>query len=122
MTLLAVNHQNIKTVMSETTVRYNAEKNGVEVKFDAKPAEDVRAQLKRFGFRWSRFSQVWYKKLAESSWHAAHRIAGIANVPPMPTLTQTTGTATEDNTDPAAGLVAAQEEAFERNQLDMIGR
>lgn len=44
------------------TVRENAEKGGVEVKFSAKPDPAVLDGLKRHGFRWSKFQKIWYAK------------------------------------------------------------
>lgn len=43
-------------------IRHNAEKGGIEIRFDAKPAEDVLNRLKGAGWRWSRFSKCWYTK------------------------------------------------------------
>lgn len=47
---------------SGITVSENEEKDGVEIQFSDKPSEEVRSQLKANGFRWSRFSKVWYAK------------------------------------------------------------
>lgn len=41
-----------------THYRLNEDKNGVEIVFDAKPAEEVRATLKAAGFRWGK--GYWY--------------------------------------------------------------
>ncbi len=54
-------------VESCTTVTENEEKNGVEIRFNSKPAAEVRANLKAHGFRWSRFSSCWYKKRSADS-------------------------------------------------------
>lgn len=42
------------------SVKKNEKYNSVEIKFDAKPAEDVRNILKQNHFRWNRKTQVWY--------------------------------------------------------------
>lgn len=42
------------------SVNKNEKYNSVEIKFDAKPAEDVRNILKQNHFRWNHKSQVWY--------------------------------------------------------------
>lgn len=43
-------------------VIYNTDKNGIELKFADKPSEEVRANLKANGFRWSKYNKVWYVK------------------------------------------------------------
>lgn len=40
----------------------NNELNGIEIKFDEKPSEDIRSSLKRNGFRWHKVKKVWYAK------------------------------------------------------------
>jgi hypothetical protein len=56
----------VPTVPTETaqpvSVMLNAEKQGIELRFSAKPAEAVRDNLKAHGWRWSRFSGCWYVK------------------------------------------------------------
>ncbi len=44
------------------TVSENEEKNGVEIRFPAKPDASVLETLKANGWRWSRFSACWYTK------------------------------------------------------------
>jgi len=44
------------------TVRENEEKHGIEIVFPAKPCEEIRTALKAAGFRWSRFSRLWWKR------------------------------------------------------------
>lgn len=44
------------------TVTLNVEKNGVEIRFPAKPSDSIRTALKANGWRWSRFSGCWYRK------------------------------------------------------------
>ena len=43
-------------------VTMNAEKNGVELRFDGKPAQTVLDALKEKGFRWSVKQKMWYAK------------------------------------------------------------
>lgn len=53
----------LNTVESEEVeITYNEEKNGIEVKFNAKPAQEVINDLKVNGFRWHRVKKVWYAK------------------------------------------------------------
>ena len=42
--------------------RINTELNGIELLFDKKPAADVLARVKSYGFRWSPKKQLWYAK------------------------------------------------------------
>lgn len=58
-------------------VRRNTEHDGVEVSFPTKPDAGTISELKSAGFRWSRFSKVWYKKYGAYAWAQAHRIAGL---------------------------------------------
>lgn len=48
--------------LGEAKVAYNAEKNGIEVSFPAKPSDETLNALKSLGFRWSKFSRVWWIK------------------------------------------------------------
>lgn len=55
--------QALNTVESEEVeITYNEEKNGIEVKFNTKPAQEVINDLKANGFRWHRVKKVWYAK------------------------------------------------------------
>lgn len=64
-------------------VRFNREHNGVEIQFPGKPAQEVIDRCKAAGFRWSKFSKVWYKKFSTYAWASAHTIAG-AELQPEP--------------------------------------
>lgn len=44
------------------TISENEEKNGIEIRFAAKPSPDVLARVKAAGFRWSKFQSLWYAK------------------------------------------------------------
>jgi hypothetical protein len=46
---------------------HNEEKNGLELKFSGKPSEGTRELLKSNGFRWSKYSKVWYIKNSNSA-------------------------------------------------------
>lgn len=55
--------QSLNTVESEEVeITYNEEKNGIEVKFNTKPDQEVINDLKVNGFRWHRVKKVWYAK------------------------------------------------------------
>jgi hypothetical protein len=66
------------TQMSGVEIRRNMAKNGLEIVFSAKPAEDVLNWLKSHGYRWSRFSKVWYKHYSESIEYEAREYLKVA--------------------------------------------
>lgn len=45
-----------------TNIILNKEKNGIEVRFDVKPAQEIIDSLKEHGFRWSGKQKMWYAK------------------------------------------------------------
>lgn len=45
----------------------NPEHQGIEVKFDGKPSDEVRHKLKQFAFRWHRVKKLWYGSDTKSS-------------------------------------------------------
>ena len=51
----------------KATYKLNTKLNGIEISFEAKPSEEVRTQLKTFGFRWSPKNSIWYTKQSEES-------------------------------------------------------
>jgi hypothetical protein len=63
-------------------VRENAEKQGVEVIFSDKPDESVRSDLKRHGFRWSKFQKLWYAKADDRTRAFANSLVGEDEEPP----------------------------------------
>jgi N12 class adenine-specific DNA methylase/tRNA1(Val) A37 N6-methylase TrmN6 len=60
------------------TVRENPQRNGIEVKFNARPDDATLGRLKAAGFRWSKFQKIWYAKLSDATRKAANEIAGGA--------------------------------------------
>ena len=48
-------------------IKFNEEKNGIELYFNDKPNEDIRSQLKANKFRWAKFNKCWYVKDTEES-------------------------------------------------------
>lgn len=87
------------------TVARNLEHDGVEIRFPNKPSNGVLDALKREGFRWSRFSKVWYKKHSAAAWKAACDIAGV-------NAESLASTQSPVETDLAGAYVQAQENAF----------
>lgn len=49
----------------QVEVRFNEEKNGIELYFSNKPDEEIRNTLKSNGFRWARYNKCWYCKDTE---------------------------------------------------------
>ena len=45
-----------------TNVTLNNEKNGIEIRFEGKPAAEIIESLKANGFRWSNKQKMWYAK------------------------------------------------------------
>jgi CBS domain-containing protein len=43
-------------------VKFNSEKNGIELYFSDKPSDDFRSQLKANKFRWAKYNKCWYVK------------------------------------------------------------
>jgi hypothetical protein len=60
------------------TISRNPERQGIEVVFPAKPAEEIRAELKRLGFHWSRRQALWYARFSPSLWVQIHDLLGLS--------------------------------------------
>jgi len=54
----------------------NVEENRVQIMFDSIPAEEIRAQLKARGFRWSRKNGAWQRHRSDIALHWAKVITG----------------------------------------------
>jgi hypothetical protein len=68
----------LATLPDGTELRENRTRQGVEIRFAAKPADGTLAALKAAGWRWSRFSGVWYAADSAQRRHDAKAIlAGI---------------------------------------------
>jgi len=48
--------------MANVNITLNNEKNGIEIRFDGKPAAEIIESLKANGFRWSGKQKMWYSK------------------------------------------------------------
>ena len=55
------------------TYREDPEQMRVQLIFDGKPSEDVRAILKKWAFRWSPRNSAWQRQLTDNGKHAARR-------------------------------------------------
>jgi hypothetical protein len=67
---------------TNVTMRLNDEKEGVELKFDEKPSEEIIASLRIAGFRWSRPKRLWYAKQSKSTITFAKKLCGSEDIPP----------------------------------------
>ena len=56
----------LAVIQTGVEVSENKEKGGIEIRFAAKPAGEVIAQLKDNGFRWSRTAGCWYTRTSDS--------------------------------------------------------
>jgi len=55
-------------------MRYNEEKNGIEIQFPGKPEREVLSQLKDLKFRWSQRQKIWYAIHSPELWEEAKKI------------------------------------------------
>ena len=60
------------------SVVVNTELNRLQILFDDKPDEDVRAELKSNGFKWAPSQKAWQRQLTGNAMYAARRIKAIA--------------------------------------------
>lgn len=57
------------------TYTINTAKNGIEIRFDSKPAADVLDAIKAAGYRWSRAQRLWWSKQSAQALAVAQSIA-----------------------------------------------
>lgn len=72
----------LPSLVGSATMSLNEEKNGVEVRFPAKPEPSVLESLKGAGFRWSRFSSCWWAKQTPATLAVARAITGARDEDP----------------------------------------
>ena len=58
-------------------VEANGDKNRLQIFFDEIPSEEVRKELKSWGFRWARSEGAWQRQLTDNAIYAASRIKAI---------------------------------------------
>ncbi len=69
-----------ETVIGAVRIVENVEANRLQVFFPGKPAYEVRAKLKSYGFRWAPSEGAWQRHLGSNAKYAAEVIAkGVAN-------------------------------------------
>lgn len=58
-------------------VEANGDKNRLQIFFDEIPSEEVRTELKGWGFKWARSEGAWQRQLTDNAIYAASRIKAI---------------------------------------------
>ena len=66
----------VKTPKVSCEMKLNAELNGVELYFSAKPSDKVRSALKAEGFKWHSVKQCWYAKQSDKTVGLAEKLTG----------------------------------------------
>jgi len=61
------------------TLTFNAAKNGLQLHFPAKPSEEIRAELKAAGWRWSFRNGCWYHRDTPANLDFAERFVARLN-------------------------------------------
>lgn len=54
------------------TISRNIEKEGIELSFPTKPADEILIWIKEQGFGWSKYHKVWWIKFNEKLWEKVH--------------------------------------------------
>nr|WP_293838591.1 methyltransferase [uncultured Arsenicibacter sp.] len=60
----------------KAVITRNAEKDGIEIKFPNKPTDDILNAIKALGFKWSKFSGVWWASYNADRWEKVHKLLG----------------------------------------------
>lgn len=68
-----------ETVEQIGAVEYREEECRVWLVFPGKPAEEIRADLRRHGFKWSPTRGAWVRQLSETAKYHGRRIAALIN-------------------------------------------
>lgn len=66
------------------TITKNPEFNSIEILFEGKPSEEIRAALKALRFRWHSVKKVWYGYTTEETARVAIDCAGIIEIEEEP--------------------------------------
>ena len=62
------------------TMAINKQLNGIELSFEAMPAEAIRTSMKAAGFRWHRQKKVWYAKQTAERLKLAQKLSGDSGI------------------------------------------
>ena len=68
--------------MNMLNINFNQEKNGIEIRFDTKPSEEMLSNLKLNGFRWSGKQKMWYAKQNDQRMDFVNSIGDTSEVKP----------------------------------------
>ena len=71
----AETEETTKQTIGEVTIVDSVEHNRLQIFFPDKPSDEVRSQLKRQGFRWSRQQGCWQRHRSSSATYHAQKIA-----------------------------------------------
>lgn len=61
-------------------ITLNSEKNGIEIRFDSKPAAEIISNLKANGFRWSSKQKMWYAKQTAERMEFTGKLGEVSTV------------------------------------------
>lgn len=67
-------------------VSEDREWNRIQIRFPGKPAPEVRAELKAYGFRWAPSAEAWQRQASGNAWHFARQVARAASGVQEPVL------------------------------------
>lgn len=73
----AENLESNEIIFNDIKILDNVEENRLQIYFPGKPEEAVRAQLKRNGFRWSKYYGCWQRHRSNQAIYAAKQIIGF---------------------------------------------
>lgn len=67
----------VSNTSKEIEISKNEEKNGIEVKFSRKPEDRILEELKQNGFRWSRYSGIWWTQYTAQKWEFVNNLLSV---------------------------------------------
>ena len=70
------NDEETETVINGIKIVENVDENRCQMFFPGKPAEEIRASLKSYGFRWSPYNGCWQRQRSNGATYSANLIAG----------------------------------------------
>ena len=94
------------------TYTLNAEKNGIEITFDSKPAAAILDTIKAAGYRWSRARRIWWAKQSPEALETAQSVAEG----------RIEAQVTQDTSQAEEAADKAQQAALKAEYLDILAR